>query len=349
MLDGMRQNKSATPENPELEKTFARMIKELGIDDKTGDYQGLFRSIWKLHRDQAKPAELRLFNRAVREMRYANKIFLPFRDVRKLCIFGSARTDPKTPEAKAAHAFAKLMAESKFMTITGGGEGIMGAAQGGAGKEQSFGLNISLPFEQHANATIEGDPKLINFHYFFTRKLFFLRESHAIALFPGGFGTMDEGFEAMTLIQTGKARLIPIVMVDAPGGNFWRTFEHYVREHLLGDGLISKEDFHLIKITDDLQQARKEIVNFYYNFHSYRYVRDHLVIRLQRQIPTGALPRLQEDFEDILKPGGTIQTSEPFSEEANEPEIAHLPRLVLNFNRRSFGRLRLLINRLNDF
>lgn len=160
---------------------------------------------------------------------------------------------------------------------------------------------------------------------------------------------MDEGFEALTLIQTGKARLIPMVLVDAPGGNFWKTFDHYIREHLFADGLISKEDFNLYKITDNLQEARREIVNFYYNFHSYRYVKDSLVIRTQREVPQGALKRLQEDFEDILMAGGTIRNAKAFPEEANEPDIAHLPRLVLNFNRRALGRLRLLIDRLNEF
>ncbi|MES2308669.1 MAG: LOG family protein [Verrucomicrobiota bacterium] len=344
----MNQIKSV-PVPTEIEAKFKTFLKDLGIEDKTGYHQALLREQWKLNRDGTSPAEMRLFHRVVREMRYANKIFMPYRHVRKLCIFGSARTPFQRPESKSAHDFAKLMTESDFMTITGGGDGIMGAAQAGAGKEHSFGLNITLPFEQHANAVIEGDPKLINFHYFFTRKLFFLRESHAVALFPGGFGTMDEGFEALTLIQTGKARVIPLVMVDAPGGNFWKTFDHYIREHIFADGLISKEDFHLYKITDNLQEARKEIINFYYNFHSYRYVKDHLVIRTQREVPEGALKRLQEDFEDIILPGSSIQQKTAFPEEANEPEIAHLPRLVLNFNRRAIGRLRQLINRLNDF
>lgn len=344
----MNQIKSA-PVPAEIESKFKSFLKEVGIDDKTGFHQALLREQWKLNRDQALGAELRLFHRVVREMRYANKIFMPYRGIKKLCIFGSARTPSQKPEAKAAHDFAKLMTESNFMTITGGGDGIMGAAQAGAGKEKSFGLNITLPFEQSANAVIEGDSKLINFHYFFTRKLFFLRESHAIALFPGGFGTMDEGFEALTLIQTGKARLIPMVMVDASGGNFWRTFDHYVREHLYSDGLISKEDFNLYKITDNLQEARREIVNFYYNFHSYRYVKDCLVIRTHREVPEGALKRLREDFEDILVAGGTIRKGTAFPEEGNEPEIAQLPRLILNFNRRALGRLRLLIDRLNEF
>ena len=176
-----------------------------------------------------------------------------------------------------------------------------------------------------------------------------MKHSDAIALFPGGFGTMDEAFETFTLMQTGKSNIIPLIMVDAPRGNFWRTFEKYLREHLLGDGLISEEDFTLFKITDDLQFARREVVNFYYNFHSYRYVGEIMVIRLQRQIPSGALVRLNEDFSDILKPETMITTCAPYPEEANEPGLASLARLCVPFNRRNLGRLRALLDRLNQF
>jgi uncharacterized protein (TIGR00730 family) len=241
------------------------------------------------------------------------------------------------------------MQQAGYMVITGGGEGIMGAAQAGAGRQHGFALNIELPFEQEPNETIRGDSKLFTFKYFFTRKLNFVKHSDAIALFPGGFGTMDEAFESFTLMQTGKTNIIPLILVDAPRGNFWRTFEKYLREHLLGDKLISEEDFTLFKITDDLEFARREVVNFYYNFHSYRYIGDIMIIRLQRQIPAGALIRLNEDFQDILRPDTLITTSKPTHEEANEPDLANLPRLSVPFNRRNLGRLRALLDRLNQF
>jgi uncharacterized protein (TIGR00730 family) len=306
-------------------------------------------SVLKFAKQNPLRADRKLFNQTLKELRYANKIFNQYRDRKKVVVFGSARTPHRNREYTAAHDFGALMVKAGYMVITGGGDGIMGAAQDGAGRENSFGLNIALPFEQKANPVIFGDPKLINFRYFFTRKLNFVRESHAIALFPGGFGTMDEGFEAITLMQTGKAPLQPIVFVDAPGGNFWRTFEKYLREHLLRDGLISDYDFHLFKFTDDLRAAEKEILTFYYNFHSYRIVDRQLVIRVQRAVPDGALKRLRDDFADIVGSPDDLKTCLALPEEANEPELAHLPRLCLTFNLRAYGRLRQLIDRLNDF
>lgn len=295
------------------------------------------------------PKDIKLLNRAMKEMCEAAKVFQPYRGIKKISIFGSARTLETTAEFQAAESFARAMMEIGYMIITGGGNGIMGAAQAGAGRERSFALNIELPFEQHPNSTIAGDPKLINFRYFFTRKLHFIKNSHAIALMPGGFGTMDEGFEAITLIQTGKAHIVPIIMIDAPGGNFWNTFTKYIREHLLNDGLISADDFNLFKVTDNINEARKEVVNFYYNFHSYIYVKDELVIRMQREIPPAAADRLLEDFSDILTDKHSLRSCAFLPEEINEPEIAHLPRLCLKFDRHSHGRLRQLIDRINLF
>lgn len=306
-------------------------------------------TVFKLSQEQPSLGDLKLFNRAMKELRYANKVFAPYRHIKKVTVFGSARTAPTLAEYQAAFQFARLMRDAGYMIITGGGDGIMGAAQAGAGKDRSFGLNIQLPFEQKANEVIQGDRKLINFKYFFTRKLNFIKETHAIAVFPGGFGSMDEGFEALTLVQTGKSRIVPILFIDAPGGNFWRTFEHYVREHLFRDRMISDSDLNLFKITDNLEEARKEIEHFYYNFHSYRFIGEHLVIRLQREVPPGALRRLQEDFADILRENEPIQVIAPLPQEINEPELADMPRLYLNFDRHSFGRLRMLINRLNEF
>jgi uncharacterized protein (TIGR00730 family) len=335
--------------NKEVDEKISELVKGWNLEGDISNYIELVMTVYKLAQQHPSRADLILLTRTFKELRHANKVFAPFQNVRKIAIFGSARTLAGTPEYEVARQFAKLMQESKYMIMTGGGDGIMGAAQAGAGAESSFGLNIKLPFEQRSNETIAGDPKLMTFRYFFTRKLTFIKESHALALFPGGFGTMDEGFEAMTLLQTGKKILIPVVMIDAPRGNFWKTFEHYLREHLLRDQLISPADFNLIKITDNLEVARKEVLNFYYNFHSYRFVADTLVIRLQRPVPEGALKRMQDDFADIMVEGGKMLACGALEQEINEPELSHLPRLCLNFNRHSYGRLRQLIDRVNEF
>jgi uncharacterized protein (TIGR00730 family) len=232
------------------------------------------------------------------------------------------------------------------MIVTGGGDGIMGAAQRGAGRELSFGLNIRLPFEQRANEIIDGDPKLVLFNYFFTRKLNFLKETHAVALFPGGFGTMDEGFECLTLMQTGKARIIPMVLVDKPGGTYWKTWINFLHDHLLKEGLVSPDDFHLFSVTDDVETAVHQIVEFYRNFHSYRWVGDQLVFRLQHQLTDKAVATLNKEFADLFERRPLAVTS-VLKAEKNEPDILHLHRLTCGPHRRNFGRLRQLIDAIN--
>ncbi|MEO0454783.1 MAG: TIGR00730 family Rossman fold protein, partial [Verrucomicrobiota bacterium] len=249
--------------DPVFEEKIESLLTEWGVTDDLDTYRQMMVTVLKLARDEPHPADLRLFKNAFKEMRYADKIFKPYRNVKKISVFGSARTPPTEPEYQTAFKFAERMRQDGFMIITGGGDGIMGAAQAGAGREDSFALNITLPFEQDANETIRGDHKLVLFKYFFTRKVNFVKNSDAVTLCPGGFGTMDEGFETITLLQTGKAPIIPIVFLDAPGGNFWNTFVRYLKEHLLQDGLISASDFHLFKVTDDIEVARREIVNFY--------------------------------------------------------------------------------------
>jgi uncharacterized protein (TIGR00730 family) len=222
----------------------------------------------------------------------------------------------------------------------------MGAAQRGAGRENSFGLNIRLPFEQSANETIDGDRKLMNFNYFFTRKLNFVKESHAVALFPGGFGTMDEGFEALTLMQTGKARILPIVLVDKPGGHYWQTWLEFLQNHLLKLGLISRDDFHLLKVCKTVDEAVECVARFYHNFHSYRWLGNRMIIRLQRRLVERKIEQMNADFADILA-DGTFEQSDALPEERGEPDIAHLPRLVFMPHRRNFGRLRQVIDSVN--
>jgi len=222
----------------------------------------------------------------------------------------------------------------------------MGAAQGGAGREKSFGVNIRLPWEQAANETIRDDKKLIRFRYFFTRKLFFMKEAHAVALFPGGFGTHDEGFEALTLLQTGKSDLVPVVFVDAPGGSYWADWHRYVETHLRARGLISPADLSLYKVTDDVDVAVREVLRFYSNYDSSRYVRDQLVIRVRHAPDAAQLAQLNREFGDLLSEG-KIESGAALPEENGE--APKLPRLLLRFNRRDFGRMRQLVDRLNQF
>src|SRR6476619_5388223 len=256
------------------------LLREVPNGDLVGE---LVANALKLLRDKTNRGDIKLIDKSFKELRYALKVFAPSRDVRKVSIFGSARTLDSHDDYRQAAAFARGMAEAGWMVITGAGGGIMAAGHGGAGKDPSFGLAIRLPFEQKTNPFIEGDPKLINFKYFFTRKLMFVRSSHAVVIFPGGFGTMDEGFEVLTLVQTGKSVPMPIVYVDQPGGDYWRSWQDYVNKQLLGRGFISKEDLRLYKITDNVDEAIREIRHFYSNYHSMRYAREEAILRLHRR------------------------------------------------------------------
>ncbi len=322
------------------------LVKDWECDGHPSLIEELIITALRIGRDGAGPGELKLINRSLKEMRKANNVFRPYRNERKVSVFGSARTNPDKPEYKAAVSFAEKMTEHGFMTITGAGDGIMGAAQKGAGRENGFGLNIRLPFEQGANETIHGDSKLVEFNYFFTRKLSFMKESHAVALFPGGFGTMDEGFELLTLMQTGKVSIMPVVMVDARGGSYWKTYLQFIKEHLLRLGMISDEDLFLFKTTDSVDEAVEEILQFYKNFHSYRYVKDQLVIRLNEPLIPEAVETLNRSFPDVIAAGEFVQC-EALPEEANEEEILGLPRLVVTPHHRNYGRLRVLIDTIN--
>ncbi|MEO6053909.1 MAG: LOG family protein, partial [Chthoniobacterales bacterium] len=257
------------------------------------------------------------------------------------------RTNPEAEEYKSASAFAAKMVQRNYMIITGGGDGIMGGAQEGAGAENSFGLNIRLPFEQPANTTILNDPKLIQFRYFFTRKLNFVKDTDAFAMFPGGFGTQDESFEVLTLMQTGKALIAPILFIDKPGGYYWETWRRFLCNDLLTQGLVSESDFNLFTVTNNIDEAIAEIEKFYSNFHSYRWVRDKMVIRLQHRISAAALLDINHRFENILIEGGIAQMG-ALAEETDVPELAQMPRVVLTPHKRDFGLLRLLIDALND-
>lgn len=272
--------------------------------------------------------------------------FYPYRHTRKIAIFGSARTSPQQPEYQVAYDFARRMTQAGFMVITGAGGGIMQAGNAGAGRDNSFGLNIRLPFEQGANSSISGDDKLINFKYFFTRKLFFLKESDAIALFPGGFGTQDEAFETLTLCQTGKYGPVPLVLIDQPGGDYWHSWNDYICSQLKAKGLISLEDPSLYTITDRLDVACQTIKDFYRVYHSSRYVGKLLVMRLTLELSDSIVAELNQEFSDILS-YGEITRNVAFPEEQQELATLDLPRLCFYFNQKSFGRLYQLISKIN--
>ena len=303
-------------------------------------------NVCRLVKDDCGRGELKLLNRALGELRYAFKIFAPYAEVPKVTIFGSARTKEDHPQYLEAVKFAEQMQQAGWMVITGAGNGIMRAGHHGAKREASFGVSISLPFEQSANTIIEGDRKLINFNYFFTRKLMFVKEARAIVLFPGGFGTQDECFEALTLVQTGKSAPVPIVMCDEPGGTYWQHWRTYVKSELLHDHMIDPEDMNIFHITDHAEDAVAEILRFYRRYHSSRYVLDDLVIRMVSPLSAAELTQLNQTFADLLAEGEIRQVHEALPEE--DGEYAALPRLVLRYHKRNAARLRQMINAINQ-
>jgi uncharacterized protein (TIGR00730 family) len=301
----------------------------------------------RLLRDGTGTGDLKILAAALRELRYAFKVFAPYRGVRKVTVFGSARTPSDDPAYRTALEFSRRIAGEGYMVITGGGHGIMRACQEGAGRERSFGVNIKLPFEQDPNEFIHGDPKLVNFRYFFTRKLMFVKEADAIVLFPGGFGTHDEGYEALTLAQTGKMNPLPIVFLDTPRGTYWKSWLQYVRDHLLRRGLISEEDLALFKTTTSVEEAVEEITGFHRVYHSSRYVGRLWVVRLNRRIPGNVVDDIARDYAALIETGRVEQRDALPEEHETEPELDHLPRLVFAARRVGFGLRRQLIDRLN--
>lgn len=307
-------------------------------------YAEMLTTVLKMFEDGADLGDLKIAHAAFKELRYGFKVFAPYRHIPKVTVFGSARTLPDDPISLQARAFSARMMEAGWMVITGAGDGVMAAAQGGAGRERSFGLNIRIPWEQEANPVIADDPKLINFKYFFIRKLLFVKEASAVCLFPGGFGTFDEACEVLTLIQTGKTPVIPVVLLDVPGGQFWKTWEAFLSQEMVDRGFISADDVHLFRLADDVSVATREILEFYKVFHSQRWVGDRLVLRLRRPLAARPLAALEAQFEDLLK-GEARQLPGPLPEEGGE--LPDLPRLVFPLVRSNYGRLRLLIDAIN--
>jgi uncharacterized protein (TIGR00730 family) len=333
--------------NEGANRLIAALLDETGVPpDRRSLYQQLVTTVLKLHEDGAPVSDVKVTTSALKELRYSFKVFAPYRAVRKVTVFGSARTPGIDDAAVAARDFGQRMVSEGWMVVTGAGAGIMGAAQEGAGGERSFGLNIRLPFEQEANPWIASDPKLITFKYFFTRKLFLVREASAVVMFPGGFGTMDETFELLTLMQTGKASIVPVVLVEAGPKPFWRIWDRFVAAVLSERRLIDPNDRAFYRIVDGAEAAVQEVTAFYRVYHSSRIVGDKLVFRVQKALTDAQVAELQEQFDDILK-GPVEQAPGPIPQESNEfPELA---RLIVPFNRSSYSRLRQLIDFLNTF
>ncbi|MCX7872273.1 MAG: TIGR00730 family Rossman fold protein [Verrucomicrobiae bacterium] len=302
----------------------------------------------KMLHDVENRGDARVIQTALREFRYSFKTFAPYEDKRKIVVFGSARTQPSRQIYQLAVEFGRLAAKDGFMVITGAGAGIMQAAHEGAGTEMSFGVNIRLPWEQSPNPVIQHDKKLMTFKYFFTRKLTFIRHADAVVLFPGGFGTMDEGFEALTLMQTGKSRLKPLILIDQPGGDFWHCWDCYVKQRLLKDGYVSSEDLSFYRITNNPAQAVQWISEFYKNYHSSRFVDELLVIRLQKHLTDEQIIILNEEFKDI-NAEGKIEKINSTPEETEDNDFVGLPRIAFKFDRKNYGRLRQMIERINSF
>lgn len=301
----------------------------------------------KLAADGTSRGDLKLLSRAIAELRYAFKVFAPYRDIRKATVFGSARTQPSDPAYQQAVDLGRTMAALEWMVITGAGPGIMEAAHVGSGREHAMGLNIILPFEQDAHSVISGDPKLVNMKYFFTRKLMFVKECDAVVCIPGGFGTMDEALEVLTLLQTGKRDMIPVLLLNAPGDDYWDQLNEFIHKQLLERGMISEEDLALYRVTDSCAEAVEELTNFFRVYHSMRYVRDQLVFRVQAPLTEAHLEHINANFADILT-AGKFELSTHLPAEKDEPALTNMPRLVFEFNRRNHGRLRQLIDYINS-
>lgn len=347
----MDERSLVTAISPELHELVSELLTRSPAHENDPRRRALLESILatcvSLAHDGAAIPDLKLIDAALSEMRRALRCFAPYTSFRKVATFGSARSRPADPEYRLARDFAAAAARAGYMIITGAGPGVMRACQEGAGRERSFGVNIRLPFENVANEFIRGDDKLVEFKYFFTRKLFFLKESSAIVLFPGGFGTHDECFEALTLVQTGKSRMVPIIFMDVPGGTYWHTWNRYVEDHILAKALIDPEDLSIFRITDRIEDAVEEIDSFYRVYHSARTIRNRLVVRTRFPVSDSDIAGLSSEFSDILK-GKPIVRHAPYEEEYDEPATLGLPRIVLHFDMKRYGRLRQLINRLNQ-
>ena len=323
------------------------IFKSTDRDLRSRLYKEIIFNALKFKRDELETLDLKVMNRAMAEFRYAARVFRPYRKIRKVSIFGSARTPVDDPYYLAAAEFARMLVGRGFMVITGAADGIMKAGNAGAGADKSFGANILLPFEQGANEVIVDDPKLITFRYFFIRKLFFLMEAHAVALFPGGFGTHDEGFETLTLLQTGKAPPMPLILVELPNEDYWESWDQFVKEQMLGRDLISRADLSLYKIVHSPEEGVERICHFYSTYHSARRVGRKLVLRLEKELTGGHIKELNLSFRDLITEG-KIEKTDPYPVEGDEPDLLSKPRITFSYNDRSAARLTEMIDMVND-
>ncbi|GBC60409.1 TIGR00730 family Rossman fold protein [Desulfonema ishimotonii] len=334
--------------NGPLDDAIKDIINMVGGIREPGYIREMIIAALKAGQEDDDKADLKLMNTTLKEMRFTSKIFGPYRHIKKVTVFGSARTRPDDPVYQMAVQLGAHLKAAGYMVITGGGPGIMQAVNEGAGADDSFGVNIRLPFEQKSNPVVEGNPRNIIYKYFFNRKVAFLKEAHAVALFPGGFGTLDEAMETLTLVQTGKRDMIPLVLIDPPGCTYWARWLSFLKSELRDNGYISDRDFNLFRRVNSVEEAVAQINHFYRRYHSLRFVDGQLVIRMNTPLTPEKVREIREAFSDILVIAGDIRCSGPLSAEDNEPELNALPRLVVDFDRKNFGRLRALIDMINS-
>jgi len=330
----------------DIDKMIADLANACHSDDNISLIEEMMTTVVKLGLENNDRGDLKLINIALKELRYASKIFAPYRNERKVVIFGSARSREDSDEYKMAAELSELIVKNGFKVITGGGPGIMEAGNKGAGREDSFSLNIKLPFEQKHNPYIAGDKKAISFKYFFNRKLFFLKESDATVLFPGGFGTLDEGFENLTLVQTGKSKPRPIILIEPPDSKYWKHWIDFITGELTEGCFISRNDKGMFIHVNTVEDAIDEILQFYKVYHSIRYVGDKTVIRLNSRLSSEDIEELNKKNADILR-SGEIEPTDPLPVEQKGEEFLDLPRLVMDFNRRDYGKLYKMLRFLN--
>lgn len=334
--------------NAEIDQLIDRLLELTGGIHHPAIIREMLLSTLKLGQDIDYPADLKLVNRTLREMRYTANVFGPYRQRKKVTVFGSARTRPEDEMYLKCVNFSRLLVEKGYMIITGGGPGIMQAGNEGAGSENSFAVNIRLPFEQAPNPVMFRNPRLITYKYFFNRKVAFVKESDAVAVFPGGFGTLDEAMEVFTLVQTGKTSPRPLILVDDQDG-YWEQFFDFVKESLLVKGFISGEDFSIFTITKNEREAVEVIETFYRVYHSMRFIENRLVIRLNKPLSEAQVATLEEEFPELIKAGDRINCCSAFPEEIDEPDLAELPRISMLFDHHHYGLLLAFINRINTF
>jgi len=327
-----------------LDERIRQLVSEASIAD-SDLLEDIIETAFRMGRT-ANRGELKLVSRSFRELGRAFRIFAPYRGIRKVSVFGSARTAEQHHEYAMARDFSREIARRGWMVITGAGPGIMAAGHEGAGAAKSFGVGIKLPLEQGANGFIAGDPKLIDFKYFFTRKITFMKESDAFALLPGGYGTLDEAFELLTLMQTGKTAIRPVILLQPPGSDYWTEWIDFVRDDVVARGLASAEDLALFELAGSVDEAIRVIERFYSNYDSARYVGERLVLRLRRAPTPGQLEQLNRDFSHVLA-GGRMEVIGVTPAEARDDDAVELARIAL-FANHEFGRIRQLIDALNQ-